>query len=48
MLRLHMQVLQLGTGGKVGIKVYVCAVRVTRYIVYEEDRKLALKCRHEI
>jgi len=41
MLRLHMQVRQPGTERKAYIWKYFYVVKVTRYIVYEENRKPA-------
>jgi len=30
------------------VKKYFCVVKVTRYIIYEENRKYASNCRYEI
>jgi len=47
LLRLHMQVWQLGTNEKLEWK-YFCVVKVTQYEAYEKDRKLTSYCKHEI
>jgi len=37
-----------GMGHFFAVSKYFCVVKVTRYVVYEEDRKPAKNYRHEI